>query len=90
MASPFTDPEWIKTMGEDLWQPFEVDDSRIRIDSYIRTQLRINHKLLTSTSSSLNHTRAMSIKKERPYLHSNHAGILMVTQKKPFTVRFSI
>jgi hypothetical protein len=89
MASPFTDPEWLKSMEEDLWQPFEVDESRMRIDSYMRTQLRISRQLSTSKSisTSSNHTRP---KKDRPYLHSKCAGILMVTQKKPFTVRFSI
>lgn len=65
-----------------------IDEKRASINKYVRIQLRIRHKL--ESSSSLNYEQnIVNFTTKREFIHVPDVGTLMVSKKKPFSVRFA-
>lgn len=62
-----------------------ISEIRAKINKYVRINLEANHNQLETTTSEIVDGYR---KRHKSHLHVKDVGMLMVTNKKPFRVRF--
>ena len=82
MNSPFASLAIQAALPLSAFQP--IDESRAKINKYVRTFMRIRRTLSKTTSEQANDT-----KRNKDHMYIPDVGTVMVTHKKPFKVRFS-
>jgi hypothetical protein len=85
MASPFANVTFQESSSL-FFQ--DIDETRARINKFIRIQLRIATLVSCRSLPPPNHVQVK--KSKTNHKHMQNVGTLMVTAKKPFRVRFNV
>ena len=82
MNSPFASLAIQNALPLSAFQP--MDEARVKINKYVRINMRIRRTLSKTTSEKANDTKHI-----KDHMYIPDVGTVMVTHKKPFKVRFS-